>query len=50
MPLKEITLCMDYIWKNQTSTIKKFKKIKKRQDKLGRHSVNMNNEMVKLKL
>ena len=49
IPLKEITLYMDYIWKSQNDSTKKLKKIKKRQDKLGRYLVNMNNEMVKLK-
>ena len=49
VPLKEITLYMDYIWKSQSDSNKKLQKIKKRQEKLGRYLVNMNNEMVKLK-
>ena len=40
---------MDYIWKSQSDSNKKLQKIKKRQEKLGRYLVNMNNEMVKLK-
>ena len=38
---------MDYIWKSQKISNKKLKKILRRQEKLGKYLVDINNEMVK---